>query len=309
MDIGLGLWTMRAPAAAPAAPAAMYRALRQDALLAEDLGYHSLWIAEHHFWYDGWTPSPLTAAASVLAATTTLHVGTGVNLVALQEPERICAQVAWLDRLSGGRFEHGVGLGYRAAEYDGFGLSRRVRGKRMDASLASLGQLRPRVWVGGFARPAIERAIRHGAGLLLPSTLDDQQLGEAIAFARSLAADQEQQVPIGLMKYTWPTDGTSRGRRQAEAILEQWTREYAGAWFPLRGRPGFDSPELLDAQMLRSARTALIGHPDELGEQITRLRELGVELLVLHLLGDGRRDDRHQAMEALTPAISLGKGS
>lgn len=302
MEVGLGLWTMRSTAASPAAPAAMYRSLREDAVLSEQLGYHSLWIAEHHFWYDGWCPSPLVAAASVLAVTTRLRVGTGIHLVGLREPEEISGELAWLQRLGRGRVEHGVGIGYRAAEYDGFGLSRRARGSRMDAALdhlATMPQPRPRVWVGGMARPAIERAAARGLGLMLPSTLSERQLSDAIALATETAAAAGQAPTIGLMKYTWPTDGSERGRRQAQDTLDRWTREYAGAWFPLRGRPGFESPELLDAQMRRTAETALIGHPSEIAEQLDRFAGAGVEMCVLHLLGDGRAPGHHDAMRAL----------
>jgi alkanesulfonate monooxygenase SsuD/methylene tetrahydromethanopterin reductase-like flavin-dependent oxidoreductase (luciferase family) len=302
MEIGVGLWTMRSPAAAPGSVPGLYRALREEALLAEELGYQSLWIAEHHFWYDGWCPIPLVAAASALAATTRLHVATGVNLAALRDPQELATEVQWLQAISGGRFEHGVGLGYRAAEYDGFGLSRRQRGRRTDTALDQILALPaplPQIWVGGFASPAIERAARRGLGLMLPSTLSVRQLRESIKLARETAAAHDREVRIGVMKYTWPTDGSPAGRNAAEASLDAFTREYAGAWFPLRGAPGFRSPDLLDAQISRSADTALIGHPDELAERLAELSGLGVDRCVLHLLGDGRRPGHRAAMREL----------
>lgn len=317
MEIGVGLWTMRSLAGAPGASPALYRALREEAALAEELGYHSLWIAEHHFWYDGWCPSPLVAAASALAATTRLHIATGVNLAALRDPDELAAEVAWLQSTSGGRFEHGVGLGYRAAEYDGFGLSRRHRGSRTDTALDRILALPapvPQIWVGGFARPALERAARRGLGLMLPSTLSLRQLRESIALARETAAEHGRQVRIGVMKYTWPTDGSPGARRDAEATLERFTREYAGAWFPLRGAPGFHSPDLLDAQMRRSAETALLGDPGELAQRLTELSDVGVELCVLHLLGDGRLPGHRDAMAELSahllpPLAGAGAGA
>src|SRR6202011_1591043 len=118
MDVGIGLWTMRSTAACPASHPRLYGELAGDARLAESLGFHSLWLAEHHFWYDGWCPTPLVAAGAVLAATERLHVGTGIHLMPLYDPDRAAAEVDWLHRLSDGRFEHGVGLGFRAAEYD-----------------------------------------------------------------------------------------------------------------------------------------------------------------------------------------------
>jgi hypothetical protein len=134
---------------------------------------------------------------------------------------------------------------------------------------------------------------------MLPSTLSLRQLRELIAFARETAAEHDHAVRIGVMKYTWPTDGSVREREAAEASLDRFTREYAGAWFPLRGAPGFRSPDLLDAQVRRMADTALIGAPAELAERVAEMAELGVELCVLHLLGDGRRAGHREAMARL----------
>src|SRR4051812_33368553 len=117
MDVGLGLWTMRSTAAFGAAHPQLYADLVTDAQFAERLGFHSLWVAEHHFSPDGGCPAPLVAAASVLGARTTRRVGWAIPLLPLYAPEGALAEVDWLHRLSGGRFDHGVGIGYRAAEY------------------------------------------------------------------------------------------------------------------------------------------------------------------------------------------------
>jgi alkanesulfonate monooxygenase SsuD/methylene tetrahydromethanopterin reductase-like flavin-dependent oxidoreductase (luciferase family) len=306
MDIGLGLWTMRATARYPAAWPQLYEQLRSDARFAESLGFHSLWVAEHHFWYDGWTPSPLAAAATALAATSTLHVGTGIHLLPLYEQEQSVAQLGWLARLSGGRLEHGVGIGYRASEYDGYGISRRVRGKRMDAALdrlVSLGDDAPQVWVGGFAGPAVSRAGRLGLGLMLPSTLKTAQLQGAIAEARAAAEAEGRTIRIGVMKYAWATDGSEREYRWAVDRLGDFTREYSGSWFPLKGRPGFEVPDLLEAQMKRSADTALIGSPAQLLEQLRGLEDAGAELCVLHLIGDGRLPERRLTMTRISEQV------
>src|SRR4051794_4119580 len=179
MDVGLGLWSMRSTAAFPAPFPRLYAELNEDARLAEALGFHSLWLAEHHGWYDGWCPSPLVAAGAALAATSTLHVGTGIHLLPMYEAERVTAQLAWLERVSAGRFEYGVGIGYRAPEYDAYGVPRTRRGRRMDHALdriAALGSAGPRVWTGGFSEPALRRAGRRGLGVLLPQTLSFDQV-------------------------------------------------------------------------------------------------------------------------------------
>jgi alkanesulfonate monooxygenase SsuD/methylene tetrahydromethanopterin reductase-like flavin-dependent oxidoreductase (luciferase family) len=311
MDVGLGLWTMRSMAEFPAPFPHLYAELGADARLAETLGFHSLWIAEHHAWYDGWCPSPLVAASAALAATSTLHVGTGIHLLPLYDPERVGAQLAWLQRVSGGRMHHGVGLGYRDAEYDAHGQSRKRRGRRMDEALdhlATLGAGAPPVWVGGFAEPALRRAGQRGLGVMLPQTLSLDQLTTAIAQVRAEAAAAGTSVRIGAMRYAWVTDGSAEAHAQALALQDAFTREYWGAWFTLRGVHAFDAPDLLDAQLQRSASQALIGTPEELRGGLRALEDLGVELCVLHLVGDGRLPTRQKAMtviaEDVLPALS-----
>jgi luciferase-like monooxygenase len=98
VDVGLGLWSMRSPVAEDATFEQFYDDLITDGQLAEHLGFHSLWVAEHHFSSDGWCPAPLVAAAAVLGATNTLHVGTGIHLLPLYDPIRALAEVnydAW----------------------------------------------------------------------------------------------------------------------------------------------------------------------------------------------------------------------
>jgi alkanesulfonate monooxygenase SsuD/methylene tetrahydromethanopterin reductase-like flavin-dependent oxidoreductase (luciferase family) len=297
---------MRTTAAFPASWPKLYEQLRSDAQLTESRGFNSLWVAAHDFWYDGWTPAPLVVAASALAVTKTLHVGTGIHLLPLYDPDRAAAQLAGLQRMSGGRLEHGVGLGYRASEYDGYGLSRRVRGRRMDAALqrlAELGDAAPPTWVGGFATAAVQRAGRFGLGVMLPPTLNPRQLQAAIEEARTAAAQAGRSIRIGATKYAWVTDGSERERDWAVDMLGRFTREYSGAWFPLKGQPGFEVPELLEGQMRRSADMALIGSPDELVVELQALADAGVELCVLYLIGDGRLPQLHDTMERLATGV------
>lgn len=306
MDIGLGLWTMRSTAAFPAAFPQLYADLVDDARLAEALGFHSLWVAEHHFWYDGWCPAPLVAAAAALAATSTLRVGTGIHLLPLYDPARAFAEVDWLHRLSGGRFDHGVGIGYRAAEYDGFGHSRRVRGRRMDAALEHFAREASGapIWVGGMAEPAVARAARFGHNLLLPSTLRLDQTARAIELARVEAAKAGREPGrFAVMKYTWVTDGGDEDLADAIEVQKRFTREYTGAWFPLKGRPGFESPDLLDAQARRSIETGFFGPADAVVDALRGYEELGVDLVVLHLAGDGRRGARHETMRRIAERV------
>jgi alkanesulfonate monooxygenase SsuD/methylene tetrahydromethanopterin reductase-like flavin-dependent oxidoreductase (luciferase family) len=309
VDIGVGLWTMRSTAARPAGAPDLYARLCADARLAEQLGFHSLWVAEHHFWYDGWCPATVTAAAAVLGATTRLRAGTGIQLLSLWEPESIASAVSTLAALSGGRLELGVGLGYRDEEYDGFGFSRRVRARRMDSALDRLTTGgsepgAPPIMVGGFSDVALRRAGSRGLGIFLPFSMNVAKLRDTIERYREIASAAGMRPGrVGMLKYAWATDGSSRARERAQAVIAASAREYSGAWFPLRGKIGFDAPDLLDGQLRLAADNALIGPADEIAEQVDEIRDAGVDIVVLQLTRDDVAADHRANMETIAAGV------
>src|SRR5882757_5599767 len=94
---------------------------------AEEMGFDSIWLTEHHFTDDGYLPSTMPAAAAIAARTTHVTIGTYVLLAPFVHPLKLAEEVAFVDVLSGGRFRLGIGQGYRAEEFDGFGIPRRER--------------------------------------------------------------------------------------------------------------------------------------------------------------------------------------
>ena len=68
MEIGL-LFTFRNPPPWQRNNAELYRSTLDEIELADALGFDGIWLAEHHFTDDGWSPSPLTLAAAVAART------------------------------------------------------------------------------------------------------------------------------------------------------------------------------------------------------------------------------------------------
>ena len=293
MEIGAGLWCMRATAHGPGHPA-LYRELVQDARLVEELGLGSLWLSEHHGWYDGWCPSLLVAAGAVLGATQRLRVGTGVFLLPLHDPARVAAAGTTLQQLAPGRTELGIGLGYREAELDAVGVSRSARGRIADAALACLqsawAEGGPRMWVGGLADRSLARAGRHGLGVFLPSTMTALRLVEVVSRAHHAAAAHGRSPgPVAVLKHAWITDGGARAERAARAAIARDVGEYGGSWWQLRGRRGFDAPDLLREQMARSADGAAVGTADAVAEQLRELAALGVDLVVVHLAHPGSR--------------------
>ena len=80
---------------------------------AEELGFHSSFVTEHHIPGIGQMCAILTMLSFIAARTTRLRLGTAVLVLPWHNPVLLAEQVATLDLLSGGRFDLGVGKGYR----------------------------------------------------------------------------------------------------------------------------------------------------------------------------------------------------
>jgi alkanesulfonate monooxygenase SsuD/methylene tetrahydromethanopterin reductase-like flavin-dependent oxidoreductase (luciferase family) len=92
-----------------------------DAIVeAEALGFHSIFLVEHHFTGVGQVSASLNLLTYLAARTSTIRLGTGVIVVPWHNPVLLAEQAATVDVLSNGRLDFGVGKGYRPKEFDGF---------------------------------------------------------------------------------------------------------------------------------------------------------------------------------------------
>ncbi len=105
---------------------------------ADDLGYDSVWIAEHHFSDYGVCSAPQVLAAAVAGQTKRLRIGMGITLLPLHDPIQIAEELAVLDQLSGGRLEIGIGRASTAVEYAGYNIPYEESRARVDEGLEIL---------------------------------------------------------------------------------------------------------------------------------------------------------------------------
>lgn len=140
--------------------------------------FRTLGLLDRLVWHN---PEPMVTLAVLAGATTRVRLQTEVLLAPLRATALLGAQVATLDRLSGGRFTLGVGLGGRPDDFAAAGVAQRGPGARLDAQMAQLreqwaGTPRigpvpsrpggPEVLFGAFREPALARIARFGDGLL-----------------------------------------------------------------------------------------------------------------------------------------------
>ena len=173
---------------------------------AEAIGYDTIWLTEHHFADDGYSPSLVTLAGAIAARTERVRIGFNLLLLPLYDAVRLAEDLAALDVISNGRIDVGIGQGYAPHEFAGFGIDLADRlgrfregmdvlhglwteetfnyaGKHYrvkDATLCPrpVQQPTPPMWIGATSVPAVKRAGRRGAHLLGLANTDLQQVYE-----------------------------------------------------------------------------------------------------------------------------------
>ena len=88
-------------------------------VLADELGFDSIWITEHHFSDYSIAPNPLQYLTWLAGKTRHVRLGTQVVVVPWHDPVRLAEEIAVLDHVSDGRAIIGFGRGLARMEYEG----------------------------------------------------------------------------------------------------------------------------------------------------------------------------------------------
>ena len=104
---------------------------------AEELGYDTVWLTEHHFSGYGRAAVPVLAAQAI-ARTSRIRVSTAVVVLPFHHPVRVAEDWATLDHISGGRVDVGIGRGNQPAEFKGFDIAMSEAEERFTEALEIL---------------------------------------------------------------------------------------------------------------------------------------------------------------------------
>lgn len=140
------------PIRGPSTDAEAYRAYTEQIVEAESLGFYGVYMVEHHFTGMGQVSSSLQVLTHLSALTRTMRLGTAVVVVPWHNPLLLAEQAATLDVLSHGRLDLGLGPGYRDYEFKGFGVS---AADSKDVSEEIIGILK-KAWIQGTERFSYE---------------------------------------------------------------------------------------------------------------------------------------------------------
>ena len=278
--VNYGLWyDFRNPAAWREDNENFYAQRLDQIAAAEALGFDSVWLTEHHFCDDGYTPSPLVLAGAIGAKTDNLRIGTNLMLLPLHDPVRMAEDSATLSLTTRGRFDLGVGIGYRQVEFDQFQRKLSHRPSLVEEGIEvirrcwsgepvnfsgkrfSVGNLpvtpvpvrHPDILLGGMVEPAIERAARIADGFLCTGGIGLDMYSEALQ-----QLGKSGKVILGCWAII-AEDPEAEAARIGDHVLYQ-INEYIkwGAFGPPESTPLFENPvtaienglyELWDADM------------------------------------------------------------
>ncbi len=289
LRLGLGVFGMQAVPQRPDHHVKLYRDLLEDAENAEALGFDSIWLSEHHFWFDGYCPADLPAAGAILGRTHRLRVGTAVMLLPMHSVEKVAADATVINRLGGGRLVLGVALGYRDAEFDGFGVRRKERGRLMDAMLPRLaeacGAADPAVpvYVGVATPVAAQRAGRLGLPLFADSTMNPDELRAMLDAYNAAAAAAGIRAPSkhALQRDVFVTEDRERDWARLLPELRYMRRQYGGWSFPRQeGEPVGDYLTRLEGDIEAKLRNLVMGGVDEVATRLRGFASMGFDLIV-----------------------------
>lgn len=210
------------------------RAFRQTvelAVAAEELGFASFWVAQHHGGaFGGVLPSPLVLLAAVAEWTSTIRLGTAVVAAALEDPIRLAEDAAVVDGISGGRLELGVGAGADEAASVAFGRDHERRHADCRAVVDRLCNLlegtalvpvapglRQRLWWATGSTAGVDAAAALGMGVITgrPSGVADD-----LARYWTRAAGEPRVAAFRI----------ARAEERPEELLTRWRADPAREW-------------------------------------------------------------------------------
>jgi alkanesulfonate monooxygenase SsuD/methylene tetrahydromethanopterin reductase-like flavin-dependent oxidoreductase (luciferase family) len=286
---------LRNPSRWPCDPSRLYASTLELCEEAERLGADSVWLCEHHGFDDGYLPQPLTFAAAVAARTKRLRIGTAVTLPLLRSAAEVAEQAAVVDILSAGRFELGIGTGYRASEFTLYGADFGRRYVRLERRVAELRDLwdsgcvtpapiagRVPIWLGVMGPQGSRRAGRAGAHLLAADPLLVEPYCAGLAEGGHDPASARMAGPV----HAFISDDPERDWDRVAVHVGEHMTSYArhAAQGTNRSAPDWIDPDRLRRRGLGHVNNSfLLATPEQAAEQI-RARFAGTPVETLFLV-------------------------
>ncbi len=290
-------------------------AVVDQAVLAEQLGFDSLFLG-HHYLASSAFFQPLSVASYLAARTERIRLGFGILLGPLLPPVALAEELATLDVLSGGRLTVGLGTGYREKEYAAVGVPYEERFRRIEEGVRLMRRLwagesvtedglfgsvknatlhlqplqdgGPPIWLGAFAARGVRRVAELDASWLMAGEGDDATIAERLELLR----EQLTAHGHGLDRaYPLMREACIRPNREDAMKIG---RDHLLPQF--KAYRSWETAQKTDPDALLRDHS-LIGTPEDALERLRGWHELGITDVIMRFDWHGMPDD--EALESI----------
>jgi alkanesulfonate monooxygenase SsuD/methylene tetrahydromethanopterin reductase-like flavin-dependent oxidoreductase (luciferase family) len=299
--------------------------------MADEGGFHIVWSAEHHALEMTIAPSPFSLLAWWANHTDHIRLGTACVAAAYWHPIRVAGEAAFIDLVSGGRLEFGIGSGAYQREFDRMhpGLKQSDAWRYMQEMLPAVRalwagdyehrgefwsfptstscpkplQAEVPVWVAARAPITYDYAVKHGCNIMSwPLT---REMSEAelymLRLNEALAANPGKRRPVmAMMRQTALYDRREDWMvpvRAAQRVLSQFENLFKNMGDVENGFPKSIPLDQLgnraeyDPEML--SRNLMFGTPDQVIAKLKLYEALGVDAFIYYAsLGLGHAEQK-----------------
>lgn len=310
-DMKLGLLTLGDYLADPVTgvlqtQAERHRSIVEQAVLAEEVGFHSVHLGEHHF-CNYILASPPVVLAAVAERTKRVRLSTGVTLAVNLDPVRVAEDYATLDLISGGRVEPVIGRGtFFPHTFRAFGQNPKVAKQVFAENAEILVRLwseenvtwtgehhvplenvtvqprpmqrpRPPIWVGaGTSTESVDLAARLGLWLMLPTVFGTPETFKPIVERYLEKWDEYGHNPadrrIGMCSHAWVSTDYASAKAEWEPRYKAYIDWVNQLIAESMGRTDVNIGEFDFDE--RCSTLALAGSPQQVLHRMGELQEL-----------------------------------
>lgn len=313
----------------------MYREMSEQAAFAEDRGYVSFTVPEHHFTNALVHPSALLTAVHVAAKTRRVPVITATTVLPFHNVPVLAGEIAQADCLTGGRIQVGVGRGAYRYEFDRLQIPIEEGPERFADSLELLMKLLserdvdwdskfyklpattitprpvqspyPKIWFAATSPGGIEYAAGRGFDVMTTPLREsfDTVVAQAQAFQRG--REKADSCGIGtqlsMLIMLFVTDRQEQKDRMLEHALgrhRRFTNVFGG---PGEVTAGEIKPYDVDMSLADIERNLIIGPAEQCVERLKEYEALGIDNMQLNMSFGGSHRDIMESLDTFATKV------
>ncbi|HEX7160363.1 MAG TPA: LLM class flavin-dependent oxidoreductase [Trebonia sp.] len=252
--------------------------LLEQVRVADDTGWHGVWLADHYMpntgdttpargdAYECWALLPALAAV-----TERVRIGTLVSPTSVHHPALLAKRASTVDRLSGGRMVLGLGAGWQINEHYAYGIELEPPGKRVSRFEESIQIVRSML--------AEESTTFHGAYYdITDAPCDPKPVQSPLPLLVGTRSPRMLRITARHAD-EWNTWGTPEQAAIHRATLIE-TCEKVGR-DPATVRTSANALVDLDGSAPLPGRASLFGSAQQLADQFGQYAELGFDEFIL----------------------------